>query len=71
MRGSGIFTELISLYVSCPHCDTGWADDFVTDDWGRVEETILCFNCNETFEVYSSKEEDVIDPDAAWDNREF
>lgn len=58
MMGSGIFTELISLYVTCPSCDIDWADDFVTDDWGRVEETVSCFNCGHDFKVFHDKNED-------------
>lgn len=62
MKGSGIYSEDVTLEVECEECGKAWEEDFSTDDWGRVEADVKCECGNEwTF----SKEEigDPYEPD--------
>jgi len=54
MRGSGIYSIDMTLTVTCPECEHEWDDDFATDDWGNVNDTILCPECNVDVQVSAS-----------------
>lgn len=49
MRGSGIYVETVAKIVTCPNCYKSWTDDFVSDDWGRIEEDVYCPMCKTDF----------------------
>jgi hypothetical protein len=47
--GSGIYSDVKAFNVTCPICDADWKDDFYVDDWGNVEEEIMCYKCSNAF----------------------
>lgn len=57
MRGSGIYSETVCKTVMCPECSASWEDDFTTDDWGRIEEEMVCYKCNTDFYFETSLKE--------------
>lgn len=64
MRGSGIYSEDVTLEVDCEECEKSWKDDFQTDDWGCVEADIKCECGNEfTFKWDKYDDEDPHAPD--------
>jgi formylmethanofuran dehydrogenase subunit E len=54
MRGSGIYAEVVSKQVTCPHCNESWSDDFQGDDWGNIEEEMVCWMCNTDFYFHTT-----------------
>ena len=54
MRGSGIYMETVTKEVTCPNCSQSWSDDFQSDDWGHIEEEMICPMCNTDFYFESS-----------------
>lgn len=64
MRGSGIYSEDVTLEVDCEECEKSWKEDFQTDDWGSVEADIKCECGNEfTFKWEKYDDEDPYAPD--------
>lgn len=57
MKGSGIYSEDISLAVECPECNYDWEQDFITDDYGNVEDTVKCPSCDHGFTFTYDKED--------------
>jgi hypothetical protein len=62
MKGSGIYSEDITLEVECEECSKTWEEDFSTDDWGNVEADIKC-ECGHTW-TFSKEQEEIGDPHA-------
>ena len=48
MKGSGIYSFDITLGVDCD-CGYAWDMDFVTNDWGNIDEYVTCPKCKEEF----------------------
>jgi DNA-directed RNA polymerase subunit RPC12/RpoP len=53
MKGSGIDSVEVELYVECPHCGSESEQSFNTDDYHRVDEEVTCPNCKHTFNFES------------------
>lgn len=61
MKGSGIYSQEITLEVvckeSCNDCSGGqdclsvWDEDFMTDDWGNIEQEVTCELCKHTYTI--------------------
>jgi hypothetical protein len=60
MMGSGIYSTTITREIVCNEmcescnenktiCAAIWEQDFETDDWGNVEQSVECKTCNHTF----------------------
>ncbi len=64
MKGSGIYSEDITLEVECEECGKAWEEDFMTDDWGNVEADVKC-ECGHEWTFSKEKEEigDAYEPD--------
>ena len=56
MRGSGIYSETITREIVCNErcnecedegkkCDAYWNEDFQTDDYGNVDQSVTCKKC--------------------------
>lgn len=56
MKGSGIYSEDITLEVECEECGKAWEEDFQTDDWGNVDKKIIC-ECGQEFEFSQTEVE--------------
>jgi len=65
MKGSGIYSTTITREIVCEEqcwdcvdikniCKAVWEEDFNTDDWGNVEQSVKCKVCNHS---YTYKEE--------------
>jgi hypothetical protein len=61
MMGSGIYSQEVSREIVCremcfdcvdqkKECDAVWDEDFPTDDWGNIEETVKCEKCGHSYE---------------------
>jgi hypothetical protein len=59
MMGSGIYSETITREIVCKErcedcdlesktCNAVWEEDFATDDWGNVDQDVLCAQCKHT-----------------------
>lgn len=55
MMGSGIYSQDISCEVEC-ECGNVWQQDFMSDDWGNVEDDVICSKCNEKFSFSKERE---------------
>ena len=55
MMGSGIYSDEITYEVEC-ECGNAWEQDFMTDDWGNVEDDVVCPKCNEKFSFSRERE---------------
>jgi len=55
MMGSGIYSEEVTYEVEC-ECGNLWEQDFMTDDWGNVEDDVTCAKCNEKFSFSRERE---------------
>jgi hypothetical protein len=69
MYGSGIYSDTVSLTVEC-ECGNDWEQDFNTDDYGNVEDTVKCPSCNTEFN-FEREGEDINQPDPdynPWDD---
>ena len=55
MMGSGIYSEEVTYEVEC-ECGNLWEQDFMTDDWGNVEDDVTCVKCNEKFSFSRERE---------------
>jgi hypothetical protein len=62
MMGSGIYSEEVTLEVVCKEscndcmeankvCEMYWDEDFHTDDWGNIEQTVTCKACNHSYTI--------------------
>ena len=60
MMGSGIYSETITREMVCAEmcgecidegkkCDAYWNEDFETDDWGNVDQSVTCKKCKHDF----------------------
>ena len=58
MMGSGIYCQEVTLEVVCHEdgcddctdiCQGRWSADFVTDDWGIVNDKVTCPVCKHTY----------------------
>jgi DNA-directed RNA polymerase subunit RPC12/RpoP len=56
MMGSGIYASDVTLEVTCPECEHVWEEDFVTDDWGDVEDDMVCSKCAAEFTFSRERE---------------
>jgi hypothetical protein len=65
MMGSGIYSTTVTSEIVCKErcedcdqegktCEAVWEEDFETDDWGNVEQTVTCKVCGHS---YTHKEE--------------
>jgi hypothetical protein len=64
MMGSGIYSEEVTREIVCKErcdecpenaaCSTYWNEDFVTDDWGNIDQKVTCPTCKHS---YTYKEE--------------
>ncbi len=57
MKGSGIYSEDVTLEVECGECGNTWEEDFQTDDWGDVSQEVKC-KCGYSWTFESEKGED-------------
>lgn len=55
MMGSGIYSQEITLEVEC-ECGNLWEQDFMSDDWGNVEDDVICPKCKEKFSFSYERE---------------
>ena len=66
MMGSGIYSAEVSREIVCSErcwdcvdekkeCDAIWYEDFNTDDWGNIDETIKCEKCGHSYEFKEEK----------------
>jgi hypothetical protein len=55
MMGSGIYSVEVTYEVEC-ECGNIWEQDFMTDDWGNVEDDVTCIKCNEKFSFSRERE---------------
>jgi len=55
MMGSGIYSSEITYEVEC-ECGNAWEQDFMADDWGNVEDDVVCPKCNEKFSFSRERE---------------
>ena len=57
MRGSGIYSVTKTSEIVCKEhcwdcendnktCENYWSQDFETDDWGNIEQSVTCKSCN-------------------------
>ena len=53
--GSGIYSVEVTYEVEC-ECGNLWEQDFMTDDWGNVEDDVTCAKCNEKFSFSRERE---------------
>lgn len=60
MKGSGIYSEEVTLVVDC-ECGKAWEEDFVTDDWGRVSAEVKC-SCGNEWTFTADKYDEDSDP---------
>lgn len=56
MKGSGIYSEDVTLEVECEGCGKTWEEDFSTDDWGNVQSEVKCV-CGNEWTFNKEKEE--------------
>lgn len=60
MKGSGIYSVTITREIVCAEmcgmceddktsCVATWEEDFETDDWGNVEQSVECKICKHSF----------------------
>ena len=65
MMGSGVYSESATREIICTErceectklgkkCDAVWEEDFQTDDWGNIDQTVTCKKCEHE---YTYKEE--------------
>lgn len=65
MMGSGIYSQTITREIVCDErcwtcdeegkkCDAVFEEDFETDDWGNVDQTVKCNKCQHEF-TYSEE----------------
>lgn len=68
MMGSGIYSQDVTIEIECDECGEFKEYDFVTDDWGNIEQDVTCGKCKHVQSV--SREADDSsgdDPDRAHD----
>jgi O6-methylguanine-DNA--protein-cysteine methyltransferase len=64
MMGSGIYSTTITREIVCREyaetdaCDNIFTEDFETDDWGNVEQEVLCIKCGTTFTYREERDYD-------------
>ena len=66
MKGSGIFSEDITLSVDCEECGHVWDEDLVTDDWGAISNKVVCPSCKYEFTYERNASDYNEDPDQDW-----
>jgi hypothetical protein len=61
MMGSGIYSETVTYEIVCAErgcnkcddlnkeCKGVWEQDFETDDWGNISDTVKCPQCNHEY----------------------
>ena len=70
MMGSGIYSETITREIVCNErcedckqegkkCDAVWEEDFETDDWGNVDQSVQCKKCNHSLNYSEEKQQNV------------
>lgn len=68
MKGSGIYSDDLTLDIDCQECDNTWTETLATDDWGHINAEVQCPVCDHEF-TYRQEAEDIYgeDPDRAHD----
>jgi hypothetical protein len=67
MMGSGIYSTTITREIVCNErcedcdqegkkCDAVWEEDFETDDWGNVDQNVVCAQCTHTINYTEERE---------------
>jgi hypothetical protein len=67
MMGSGIYSTEVTLEVVCAEygcddcepnteCKGIWEQDFVTDDWGNIDDRVTCPDCKHQFNFRKESE---------------
>jgi hypothetical protein len=67
MMGSGIYSETVTLEIVCAErgcddceldreCKAVWEQDFETDDWGNVDQSVKCPECGHEYNVTRERE---------------
>ena len=67
MMGSGIYSQEVTLEIVCAEygcsdceldreCKAVWQQDFVTDDWGNIDDKVTCPSCKHTY-TFTRKQE--------------
>lgn len=61
MMGSGIYSQEVTLEIVCREicddcfggqpCFSVWEEDFVTDDWGNIDQEVTCELCNHKYRI--------------------
>jgi len=61
MKGSGIYSQEVTLEVVCrescsecsegQHCLSIWNQDFMTDDWGNIDQEVTCELCKHKYTI--------------------
>jgi hypothetical protein len=61
MMGSGIYSVTATREMVCKEmsidnegCSKVWSEDFQTDDWGNIDEKVICPQCKNEF-YYTEK----------------
>ncbi len=64
MKGSGIYSVEVTLEVECEAegCGNYWEEDFSTDDWGNIDQTVTCPKCS-TERSFTREQEEISGPD--------
>jgi hypothetical protein len=62
MKGSGIYSEDVTLEVECGECGKSWEEDFMTDDWGNVSSEVKC-ECGNAW-TFEKEQGEIGDPNA-------
>jgi hypothetical protein len=60
-HGSGIYSTTVTRELVCAEmsvdsegCSKVWEEDFNTDDWGNIDENVVCPQCKNEF-TYTEK----------------
>lgn len=66
MMGSGIYSEEVTREIVCKErcdecpenvtCTYYWNEDFHTDDWGNIDQTVTCPVCKHSYTYKEEKE---------------
>lgn len=67
MMGSGIYSETITREIVCEErcedcqnegkiCAAVWEEDFETDDWGNVDQQVMCKSCTHEYSYTEERE---------------
>ena len=67
MMGSGIYSETVTREIVCKErcsdcedagqtCEAVWEQDLETNDWGNVDQDVVCAKCSHTINYTEERE---------------